>query len=122
MKSPLTGNEMRLVSLRDTISYRGVKCPYYRYYWECPDTKEQFTTTEMDEGHLNQIKDYWQSTRNPPKKENKTEKILRDQYNHYNSKLKELTKPKLDRRDRTETVVKLEAKVELLRKLKDKLK
>lgn len=49
------------------------------------------------------------------------QKILRDQYNHYNSKLKELTKPKLDRRDRTETVIKLEAKVELLKELKNKL-
>lgn len=42
---------------------------------------------------------------------------LKDKYNHYNSKLKEATKTKLDRRDRTEYVIKLEAKVEILKSM-----
>lgn len=50
-----------------------------------------------------------------------TKEIITDLFNHYNSKLKELTKPKLDRRDRTETVIGLEAKVKLLIELKKKL-
>lgn len=44
-------------------------------------------------------------------------KEIKDKYNHYNSKLKEATKTKLDKRDRTEYVIKLEAKVELLKSL-----
>jgi len=44
-------------------------------------------------------------------------KEIKDKYNHYNSKLKEATKTKLDRRDRTEYVIKLESKVELLKEL-----
>ena len=42
---------------------------------------------------------------------------LKDKYNHYNSKLKEATKTKLDRRDRTEYIIKLEAKVVLLKEM-----
>ena len=44
-------------------------------------------------------------------------KEIKDKYNHYNSKLKEATKTKLDRRDRTEYIIKLEAKVELLKSM-----
>lgn len=44
-------------------------------------------------------------------------KEIKDKYNHYNSKLKEATKTKLDRRDRTEYIIKLEAKVELLKQM-----
>lgn len=44
-------------------------------------------------------------------------KKLIDKLNHYKSKLKEATKTKLDRRDRTEYIIKLEAKVELLKEL-----
>lgn len=46
-----------------------------------------------------------------------SKKEIKDKYNHYNSKLKEATKTKLDRRDRTEYVIKLEAKVELLKEM-----
>ena len=42
---------------------------------------------------------------------------LKDKYNHYNSKLREATKTKLDRKDRTEYIIKLEAKVEILKQL-----
>lgn len=44
-------------------------------------------------------------------------KEIKDKYNHYNSKLKEATKTKLDRRDRTEYIIKLEAKVEILKSM-----
>jgi hypothetical protein len=44
-------------------------------------------------------------------------KEIKDKYNHYNSKLKEATKTKLDRRGRTEYIIKLESKVELLKEL-----
>jgi hypothetical protein len=49
-------------------------------------------------------------------------KDLTDLYNHYNSKLKNATTTKLERRERTEYVIKLEAKVELLKIMLDKLK
>ena len=52
---------------------------------------------------------------NSAQKEFKTR--LKDKYNHLNSKLKEATKTKLDRRDRTEYIIKLEAKVELLKSM-----
>lgn len=51
--------------------------------------------------------------------EKRFKKEIKDKYNHYNSKLKEATKTKLDRRDRTEYIIKLEAKVELLKQLID---
>lgn len=50
-----------------------------------------------------------------------TKEVITDLFNHYNSKLKELTKPKLDRRNRTEIITVLEAKVNLLNELKKKL-
>jgi ribosomal silencing factor RsfS len=49
--------------------------------------------------------------------EKQSKKKIKDLYNHYNSKLKEATITKLDRRGRTEYVIKLEAKVELLKTL-----
>ena len=42
---------------------------------------------------------------------------LKDLYNAKNSQYKELTKPKLGRKDRTEYIIKLEAKVELLKEM-----
>jgi len=49
--------------------------------------------------------------------EKEFKKQIKDLYNHYNSKLKEATITKLGRRERTEYVIKLEAKVKLLKTL-----
>lgn len=52
---------------------------------------------------------------------NDIKKTVKDMLNHYKSKLAEATKHKLDRRDRTEYVIKLEAKVEVLKELEKKI-
>jgi hypothetical protein len=106
-----------------SISYRKVKCNYIRSWWECPDTGEHFVTTEMDEEHLRQIHWYWQSTRTPRKKENKTEKTLRDLRNKYQSWYQQATQSKMGRGNpdfKYET--ELLAKIEVLEELKNKLK
>jgi hypothetical protein len=48
------------------------------------------------------------------------EKQIKDLYNHYNSKLKETTVTKLERRERTEYAIRLEAKVVTLKIILDK--
>ena len=122
MNSPLTGKPMKLCNKNSSIIYRKVECYYLRWWWEEVDTKEQYTTTEMDEEHLLQIKEYWQSTRIPRKKENKTEKLLKDERNKYQSWLQQLTQCKMGRSNpdfKTET--ELRAKIELLKELQKKL-
>lgn len=83
---------------------------------------------ELEGTNINIVKDNiikdkrWMTTSNEYKQgvnsaQKEFKKEVKDKYNHYNSKLKEATKTKLDRRDRTEYIIKLEAKVELLKSI-----
>lgn len=56
MKSPITGSEMKEKSEYTTIVVKGREIRYLHHFWECPDTKERFTTTELDELNLSQIR------------------------------------------------------------------
>lgn len=53
-----------------------------------------------------------------PAIQKKNQKLILDELNHYKSKLAEASKVKMGR---SEYVIKLEAKIELLQKLKNKL-
>lgn len=54
-KSPFTGGNIKLVTENRDFMYKGevIRIPYSFYL--CEDTKEQFTTTELDEKNLKQL-------------------------------------------------------------------
>lgn len=52
MKSPLTGKEMKLMSESSTLNYKGKTYNVIHHYYLCELTKEQFTTSELDEMNL----------------------------------------------------------------------
>ena len=56
MKSPITGSEMELKTEYATIKIKGKEVRYISHFFECPDTKERFTTTELDELNLKNTK------------------------------------------------------------------
>ncbi len=55
MKSPFTGGETILKSERRELVFRKETFSYVAQFYECVDTKEQFTTTELDEVNISQI-------------------------------------------------------------------
>ncbi len=55
MKSPFTGGETILKSERRELVFRKEKFSYVAQFYECADTKERFTTTELDEVNIGQI-------------------------------------------------------------------
>lgn len=57
MKSPITGKEMVLCSEYREMEYKKENIRFIFQYYKCVDTGEQFTTTELDELNLKQLKD-----------------------------------------------------------------
>lgn len=55
MKSPFTGGEVALRQENAELMFRKEKFQYIHLYYQCEDTKEQFTTTEIDEINLSQV-------------------------------------------------------------------
>jgi hypothetical protein len=55
MKSPLTGEEMKLMSEPSTLDYKGKTYNVTHHYYLCETTNEQFTTTELDEKNLQEL-------------------------------------------------------------------
>lgn len=53
--SPITGKEMVLKKSLETISYKGFDIVYEHNYYYCEDSKESFTTTELDTINMNNI-------------------------------------------------------------------
>lgn len=53
MKSPLTGKKMSLKKDTQSLNYRKEQFEIVYHCYVCKDTKEQFTTTELD--HINQV-------------------------------------------------------------------
>ena len=54
-KSPFTGKEMKkLVEVRE-IPYKGNMYLIHYYFLQCEETKEEFTTTELDEINLENL-------------------------------------------------------------------
>lgn len=57
MKSPLTGNEMILMSEPSKLEYKGKIYDVIHHFYLCDKTNESFTTTELDELNLKELKD-----------------------------------------------------------------
>jgi len=56
MKSPITGKEMILVSEPNTIEYKGKVYDVVNHFYLCIESNERFTTTELDELNLKELK------------------------------------------------------------------
>jgi len=55
MKSPITGKEMILTKERRSLDFRKETFEIVFHYYKCDDSKEQFTTTSLDEVNMNQV-------------------------------------------------------------------
>lgn len=55
IKSPFTGGEATLHCEQSSLVFRKETFKYIHQFYECKDTKERFTTTEMDEANLAQV-------------------------------------------------------------------
>lgn len=55
MKSPFTGGEVRLMTEMREMIFRKETFSYVAHFYLCVDSGEQFTTTELDELHINQV-------------------------------------------------------------------
>lgn len=55
MRSPFTGGNATLRHEVSELAYRKETFKYVHLYYECDETKERFTTTELDEVNIGQI-------------------------------------------------------------------
>lgn len=55
MKSPFANCEAHVVKEQRTVKFRGDEYAYVYSCYECEQTKERFTTTEMDEENVQQV-------------------------------------------------------------------
>lgn len=66
MKSPITGAEMTLKREQRTMVFRKKEYPVQYHFYFCPDSQEQFTTTELDELNLIQVYNQYRDEFNLP--------------------------------------------------------
>ncbi|WP_447951165.1 type II TA system antitoxin MqsA family protein [Chryseobacterium koreense] len=66
MKSPFTGKEMKLMSERQTVSFKKQEIGYMHRAFLCEESGEKFTTTELDELNLKQIQNVYRELNNIP--------------------------------------------------------
>jgi len=55
MKNPFTGGKAILKYEKSELTFRKEKFQYINLFYECEDTKERFSTTEIDEINLSQV-------------------------------------------------------------------
>lgn len=55
MNSPFTGKEMQLIREKRMLTFRKEAFEYIHHTFQCQDTKEQFTTTALDDLNLSQV-------------------------------------------------------------------
>ncbi len=55
MKSPFTEGNAKLLKEQRVLEFRKEKFSILYHVWECEETKEQFTTNELDNLNLNQV-------------------------------------------------------------------
>ena len=63
MKSPITGKEMSLHKEERTMTFRKEPFNVLYHYFLCEDSKEQFTSTELDEININQLYNQYLSSK-----------------------------------------------------------
>ena len=61
MKSPFTGGNVTLCREPSELIFRKEKFQYIHLFYECDDTKERFTTTELDEVNIGQVYNQYRS-------------------------------------------------------------
>ena len=66
MKSPITGEEMKLSKERRSMDFRKETFEIVYHYYKCEKTGEQFTTTSLDEVNLNQVYNQYRDRFNIP--------------------------------------------------------
>jgi putative zinc finger/helix-turn-helix YgiT family protein len=66
MKSPITGKEMILQKESRTLSFRKEEFPIVYHYFLCKESKEQFTSAELDEINVNQLYNQYREKYNIP--------------------------------------------------------
>jgi putative zinc finger/helix-turn-helix YgiT family protein len=66
MKSPITGNEMKLTKERRSMDFRKETFEIVFHYYKCEDSGEQFTTTALDEVNMNQVYNQYRDKFNIP--------------------------------------------------------
>lgn len=66
MKSPITGKEMTLVTEKRTMDFRKEHFTIVFHSYQCEDSGEQFTTTDLDEINLNQLYNQYRDKFNIP--------------------------------------------------------
>ncbi len=88
MKSPFTGNEMSLLIENTHLKFRKEEIPVQYHYYECSETKERFTTTELDNLNLTQVYNTYRTIHNLPFPDEI--KKIREYYNLPASKMSEI--------------------------------
>lgn len=66
MKSPITGKEMELVKEKRKLVFRKETFEVVYHYYICKDSKEQYTSTELDELNMNQVYNQYRDAYNIP--------------------------------------------------------
>lgn len=66
MKSPITGKEMTLTKEKRSMDFRKETFEIVFHYFKCEDSKEQFTTTSLDEVNINQVYNQYRDKFNIP--------------------------------------------------------
>ena len=66
MKSPITGKEMSFQKREETIIFRKEKFSYIHFSYFCEESRESFTTTELDTLNLNQVYNKYRDKHNIP--------------------------------------------------------
>ena len=78
VKSPFANCEARIVQEQRTVKFRGDEYSYVYSCYECEQTKERFTTTEMDEENVQQVYRQYRTKYGIPSSEEIVE--LKDKY------------------------------------------
>lgn len=78
MKSPFANCEAHVVQEQRTAKFRGDEYAYVYSCYECEQTKERFTTTEMDEENVQQVYRQYRTKYGIPSSEEIAE--LKDKY------------------------------------------
>ncbi len=66
MRSPITGKEMELLKEKRTIQFRKSSFDVVYHFYYCSNSKEQFTTTQLDELNTNQVYNQYRDLNNIP--------------------------------------------------------
>lgn len=88
MISPFTGGEVKLCQEQRELIFRKEKFVYTALFYVCLDTKEQFTTTELDEINLGQVHNQYRSKYGIPFPDEIKE--IRERYGLSASKMSEI--------------------------------